>query len=1566
MAAWLAMAAQSAGAQAPPPAVPQAGSVAAGSASIATSGNSVTVTQGTPRAIINWRSFDVGAGGTVRFEQPDAASAILNRVTGAAGSTIAGSLSANGQVFLVNPNGITISPTGTIRAHGFVASTLDIADEDFLSGKLDFRGTGMPARVMNAGSITGAAGGFAALLAGTVDNSGRVVVPAGRVGLASGERVVLDLSGNGFLQVALPAGGGGIDHSGTIRAEGGFVQLSAAAARESARRVINMTGVIEARSVQGVTGAIKLDGADGAVRVAGRLDASGGQAGTTGGSITVTGREITLAGATLDGSGPSGGGSIRVGGDIKGGGALARARSLDVDSHTTLDVDASASGAAGSAVLWSDERTRFEGSISGRASSGLGGFAEVSSAGWLDYSGSADLRGQLGFGTLLLDPRNVTISTGTNTSGFSASVDNSVINTTTLQNALATANVTVNTGSTGAQTGTITVANAVTWSSGSTLTLDAANTINVNAPITGGAGAGLVLRSGADILFNQAMSVSGSGGSGVELYANNSIFGTSGSAITTQGQRILLNSDRDANGVGTIDLNSTTIRSNGGAITFGGGNGPISSGSGFARGSDASGGGGVNVMAGTVAAGGGDIVMNGQANGGAGVNIDVGANVSTTGGGTIYLNGIGGSVGGNNRGVRIVNAATVNTVNGGITVVGTGGGTGSSGGNIGVLLSWYALGSASGSISVTGTGGNLAGTGDGNSGVAIVNPNAIVTTAGGSITVVGSGGGSSSAAPGTSQGVRLYSDGRVIGSGSAIQITGTGLTPGNAGVTLESGTISNTGSGSITINGTGATIGAATSNPGVDISGSASITAASGTIAISGTAGSAGGIGVSLGASGSRVQTSAGGAISISGNGASSATASGSSHGISLVSGAQVSGSGGTVTLTGSALTTSGAASHGVVSSGGTISNSGGGRISITGNAAALGAANGSTGVLTSAANVISSPAGTVDLRGNAINLAALDLGSAVTTFDASASFLQTGALTADFLRLIGAGVSYQLTHSGNSIGAIAADAGSLDVASTRSIIVGTVAGTTGVTSSGAVQLRTTGAVADIVLNAPIVSAASGDAVVLASSRNFTNNAGSGAVVLTGAAARVLSYSADWDADTRGGLSGGTLYARSFSSTPPAAVTQTGSQFLYSRQPVLTLTGANLQRAYGEANPALSFSTSGLVNADSLASALTGGVSLSLSAAQTSAVGTYPIDIAAAASSKGYSVVLVPGSLGVTARPITVTGNDGSRVYGDANPTLGFSVGGMGLVNGDSLSGALVTLADGTSSVGSYAVARGSLASSGNYQLSYVPGTLSVTARPMTVTGNDTTRVYGDANPTLGFSVGGMGLVNGDSLIGTLVTSADGTSSVGSYAVARGSLASSSNYQLSYVPGILSVTPRPILLTIEDSHRAFGQPNPQFAVTSSSTGLVNGDTVRGEPSTSAGLLSESGAYPINAGTLNVGPNYAASILPGTLLVMPAELQRAPLLVREQTTLSRDPKSGSVSDAPRTTFASATGKASGDAGNTPLETSVGAVQNVVDPMSPADRGTGTALCSDSRGSKAVIGGSSVANCDHGGQ
>ncbi|MCF6128030.1 MULTISPECIES: filamentous hemagglutinin N-terminal domain-containing protein, partial [Mesorhizobium] len=187
---------------------------------------------------------------------------MLNRVTGGTKSTISGQLNANGQVFLVNPNGIAISKTGKVSAAGFVGSSLGISDEDFEAGKLEFEGKGASAAVANQGAISIGRGGYAALIGGSVDNAGSITVPLGKVGLGSGEKAALDLSGDGFLQVSVPTRADGsnalVSNSGRISADGGLVELKAAAVRNAARQAVNMSGVIEARTVSGQSGAIVL------------------------------------------------------------------------------------------------------------------------------------------------------------------------------------------------------------------------------------------------------------------------------------------------------------------------------------------------------------------------------------------------------------------------------------------------------------------------------------------------------------------------------------------------------------------------------------------------------------------------------------------------------------------------------------------------------------------------------------------------------------------------------------------------------------------------------------------------------------------------------------------------------------------------------------------------------------------------------------------------------------------------------------------------------------------------------------------------------------------------------------------------------------------------------------------------------------------------------------------------------------------------------------------------------------------------------------------------------------
>jgi filamentous hemagglutinin family protein len=525
-------------------ALPTGGQVVSGAVSIGTSGTATTIVQSSDKAIVNWTGFSVGAGNAVNIVQPGASSALLNRVTGATTSTIAGSITANGQVYLINPNGIAITSSGSVKVGGgFVASTLDMSNEDFLAGRNTFKGNGASAGVSNAGIITVGRGGYAALIGGTVKNDGLIAVPVGKVGLGSGEQATLDLSGDGFLQVAVPTEAGAegkgalIESAGSISAEGGTVVMRAATARNAARNAINLSDVVEARSVSGRDGEITLGGGEGGkVALSGKVRAT--SASGKGGKITVTAKNIALKGATVDASGATGGGTVKIGGDRQGSGTTPHAETVSIDAQSAIHADATETGKGGSVVVWSDGHTGFAGLITARgagagsiagANAGTGGEVEVSGKALLDYTGFTDLSGPGGFGTLLLDPYNVTISSGaaSNASGTSATGNDSVINAATLVTALSAANVTITTGasgSAGSQAGNITVADAVTWTSGSALTLSAYGSITLNANLSGGTGATVVLRADnsatgtGTVSFGSGATVTASGG--VSIFYN--------------------------------------------------------------------------------------------------------------------------------------------------------------------------------------------------------------------------------------------------------------------------------------------------------------------------------------------------------------------------------------------------------------------------------------------------------------------------------------------------------------------------------------------------------------------------------------------------------------------------------------------------------------------------------------------------------------------------------------------------------------------------------------------------------------------------------------------------------------------------------------------------------------------------------------------------------------------------------------------------------------------------------------------------------------------------------------
>ncbi|WP_456628403.1 MBG domain-containing protein [Bradyrhizobium sp. URHC0002] len=319
----------------------------------------------------------------------------------------------------------------------------------------------------------------------------------------------------------------------------------------------------------------------------------------------------------------------------------------------------------------------------------------------------------------------------------------------------------------------------------------------------------------------------------------------------------------------------------------------------------------------------------------------------------------------------------------------------------------------------------------------------------------------------------------------------------------------------------------------------------------------------------------------------------------------------------------------------------------------------------------------------------------------------------------------------------------------------------------------------------------------------------------------------------------------------------------------ITVTADAKSRAYGDANPVLTYQVggAGLANGDALSGAL------ATSAMTASNVGTYGITQGTLLASANYTLSSFTGAnLTVTPRAITVTADAKSRVYGDVNPALTYQVGASGLVNGDTLSGALATSATTASNVGVDGITQGSLAASSNYALNYASANLTVTPRAITVTADAQSRVYGDANPALTYHVFGSGLVNGDTLSGALATSAVATSNVGVYGITQGTLGSP-NYTISSLTGAnLTITPRALTVTADAKSRAYGNANPVLTYQVGGSGLVNGDTLSGALSTSATSASNAGIYGITQGSLAASSNYAFSFVGANLSITPAAPQ----------------------------------------------------------------------------------------------
>jgi filamentous hemagglutinin family protein len=369
---------------------PRDGQVVAGQASISTpDANTTVITQTTDKSIIHWQSFSVGGNEYVKFTQPATSSISLNRVIGGDPSSILGKLSANGQVYLVNPNGIYFGQGVQVDVSGIVASVLDISNDNFMSGNFVFeRGADATlGKVINDGVINARNAGYVVLMGDYTQNNGVIQAQLGKVVLASGSRVTMDISGNNLISVAVDEAAvselAGVDNSGEIYADGGRVIMTAKVADELIGTAVNNRGLVRANSIVEKDGAIFLTGSGGDISNSGTLDASAASGSSVdgGGVLVYSDRDITL----------STGSEINARGDGSGAGGVVR-----VIAGEHLDFDPGAGIDVGGATQ-------------------KGGFVELSGHGGLALRGV--VRAGSG-GTLLVDPATLTITSGSNSPGF--------------------------------------------------------------------------------------------------------------------------------------------------------------------------------------------------------------------------------------------------------------------------------------------------------------------------------------------------------------------------------------------------------------------------------------------------------------------------------------------------------------------------------------------------------------------------------------------------------------------------------------------------------------------------------------------------------------------------------------------------------------------------------------------------------------------------------------------------------------------------------------------------------------------------------------------------------------------------------------------------------------------------------------------------------------------------------------------------------------------------------------------------------------------------------------------
>lgn len=587
---------------------PTGGTVINGSALIDTKNKVTTITQATNRAIINWNNFDVNSQETVNFKQPNISAVTLNRVLSASPSLIDGIIKANGNVFIVNAAGVVIGKNASINVGGLVASTLDIKNEDFMAGRLNFNTSSVNGNVLNEGNVTATNGGLVALLGNQVTNRGLIVAKEGSVFLGSGSSISLTL-GEGPTAHSIIIEKGTLDSlieaGGAIRVEGGQIVLAARTVDSLLKTIVNQTGVLEANSLTHKGGSILLDSGDnGNINIAGAIDANG----AAGGKVVATGSGIKLSGI-VNAQGEQNGGSVFIGGGFQGQNpSIASAKNVIMTPNAKIDVSSTNNGNGGTAVLWSENNTQFFGDIKAKGGINGGNGGQIETSGHnLGFNGTVNVGASKGTaGNILLDPDIVIIANTTTTPQDSQlpTLNDGILTTGTTSNVSVGAIEAINSGTVNITAGGYIQVKDLTLNGGDgAINLQPNVSLSLNTSSNGGSkypgqtqygGVGFVnsnnsiIATGTGAITIQGGNWSAPGASAAS--ANGALFNIGkiqtdqgnvtlrgadgislGNDITTNTGAIFIDADADQGGVGKLTV-SKNISTNSGAVVLKGGN----------------------------------------------------------------------------------------------------------------------------------------------------------------------------------------------------------------------------------------------------------------------------------------------------------------------------------------------------------------------------------------------------------------------------------------------------------------------------------------------------------------------------------------------------------------------------------------------------------------------------------------------------------------------------------------------------------------------------------------------------------------------------------------------------------------------------------------------------------------------------------------------------------------------------------------------------------------------------------------------------------------------------------